>query len=302
MEQRTKEPFLQVCTCMFEESYRLEISGLQLRVLLSVMRHTLGYHRDSHELAVRFIARDIGSTFPRAAQALEKLIEANIIFVLEEAAAGHKGRVLSVNKDYGTWIRFHKYKSRGKPQAKVAEKDSIVPMEKESPKGKQSPFGTHQSVQLGNAQSPQLGNKGNINEYRLKKKEDPEASSSEAGSLKEEKSGDKISGSPRRYSAEFLPLEKETIFYRGDNFYVTCALKEKLTEKLSLRFSEDGLRAHFYNMDEYIRNQKAPRRDYESFIRNWLLREMRSSYSGVNRSYPNNYNEPFGSTENYQII
>ncbi|MGE5621285.1 MAG: hypothetical protein ACM3U0_01795, partial [archaeon] len=88
-----------------------------------------------------------------------------------------------------------------------------------------------------------------------------------------------------KYSIGFLPEEKESLFYRGNCFYVTDRLKSELEVNLSLEFTEEGLRAHFYNMDEHIRKNPDPSRDLVTFIRRWFTREMEHSYKKSGNSH-----------------
>ena len=78
------------------------LPGLQLSIIMYVMRYTFGFNRKSHSLSLGFIAKGINSSRPRVSESLNTLIRKNIVKIISEQK-GTRARVLTVNKDYDTW-------------------------------------------------------------------------------------------------------------------------------------------------------------------------------------------------------
>lgn len=124
--------YIRIANELLEAIYKIRLSGLQKDVLFCVIRFTYGFQKKESELSVRFIAKKINSSAPRVTEALSKLIQLDIVKIVEEANQNHTGRILTVNKKYDEWKEFEN--------------------------GKQFANEKHISSKIGNAGSSKTGN------------------------------------------------------------------------------------------------------------------------------------------------
>lgn len=74
-----------------------DLSGSEFRVLLTILRHTAGYHRQSHELSGGFISKGTGLPMRTVWSAIKKLRKRNIVTVI---STGGKSNVIALNENY----------------------------------------------------------------------------------------------------------------------------------------------------------------------------------------------------------
>ena len=151
----------QIANELLEAIYRTPLSGLQFRILLTVIRYIYGFKRKEHELSVRFISKATGSSPNRVSEVLNKLIEKRIIYRIREGNKNHQPQVIRFNKDYETW--------------RVEQSGTG----KQSATSKQSDVGKHISPPQVNSNSPLQVNKEIKEKEKLKKDSSPQNSETE---------------------------------------------------------------------------------------------------------------------------
>jgi phage replication O-like protein O len=94
--------YTKIANEILERMALTKLSPTQFRLILVIWRYTYGFNRKDHEMSLSFLAEATGIHKQRVKQELDKLIESNIIIVIEEGTYS-KSRKLSFNKDYDTW-------------------------------------------------------------------------------------------------------------------------------------------------------------------------------------------------------
>ncbi|MBU1100596.1 MAG: replication protein [Bacteroidetes bacterium] len=82
---------------ILEKLFEMNISGLQLRVLLVLLRYTLGFNRNSYRFSLGFLARVLNTKPPRISEALKVIIDKKLVNVVEERK-GSRARMLELNQ------------------------------------------------------------------------------------------------------------------------------------------------------------------------------------------------------------
>ena len=85
--------------------YSTNFNATQLRIILFVMRYTYGFSRKSHAMSISFITKGTGISRRYISQELGKLIECNVIQVINEHTTT-ESRVISINKNFDQWSGY----------------------------------------------------------------------------------------------------------------------------------------------------------------------------------------------------
>lgn len=80
----------------------LPFSATQLKIIFFIIRYTYGFNRDEANMSVGFLAKGTGISKRHITSELNKLLEWNVIEVVQEHTA-IRSRVVRVNKDYDEW-------------------------------------------------------------------------------------------------------------------------------------------------------------------------------------------------------
>lgn len=90
---------------LLEAIYSTNFNATQKDILLLVVRYTYGFHRESHSLALEFIAKGINREKGNVQKQLKELIKCNVIIEVSKQK-GIESRVLKVNANYHSWKKF----------------------------------------------------------------------------------------------------------------------------------------------------------------------------------------------------
>lgn len=83
-----------------EQLAKSSLNGTQYRVLMVVLRYTMGFHRNEHNLSLSFLSRAIGSKYPKnLPRDLNSLVDRRILKVRFEGQA----KFLGINCEYSEW-------------------------------------------------------------------------------------------------------------------------------------------------------------------------------------------------------
>lgn len=80
-----------------------DFNGVQFKIVLFILRRTLGYNKDSAEMSQSFIAEGIGSDKDVIKRELKKLIARKVIIIVSPAGF-HTPQKLKINLNYEEWI------------------------------------------------------------------------------------------------------------------------------------------------------------------------------------------------------
>lgn len=90
---------------LLEAIYSTNFNATQKDILHLVVRYTYGFHRESHSLALEFIAKGINKTKGNVQKQLKELIKCNVIIEVSKQK-GTESRMLKVNTNYHSWKKF----------------------------------------------------------------------------------------------------------------------------------------------------------------------------------------------------
>ncbi|WP_336822981.1 replication protein [Sporosarcina sp. USHLN248] len=99
---QTENGFTKIANELLEQIATFKFNGSEFRIIMTIWRFTYGFNRKSHPLSTSFIAEAVGIENSRVRKVLKKLIDNNVIHVLEEATF-NESRVLAFNKNYASW-------------------------------------------------------------------------------------------------------------------------------------------------------------------------------------------------------
>lgn len=98
-------PFTKTPNDLQEAMYSTDFNATQFKILMLVIRYTYGFHRESHSLALEFIAKGINTTKGNVQKQLKELIKCNVIIEVSKQK-GTESRALKVNANYHSWKKF----------------------------------------------------------------------------------------------------------------------------------------------------------------------------------------------------
>lgn len=89
---------------ILEQLMKVRLNGTQLRIVLTVVRYTYGFNRVEHRLSDSYLAKAIGVSRTNLNRDIQPLFKMNILIAVKRSKADKTGSVLSLNKDYDTWV------------------------------------------------------------------------------------------------------------------------------------------------------------------------------------------------------
>ncbi len=99
----SREPcFTKVPNIVLEALITSDFSSRELRVILAIIRLTLGFHREEERISASVISKSVGIDRSSAAKVVNELIERNALTVVDEADFTC-GRILSLNVETALW-------------------------------------------------------------------------------------------------------------------------------------------------------------------------------------------------------
>lgn len=97
--------FLQIANELYEAINRSHYSRVQLKIIHCILRETYGRSRKKYsKISVAKISKMIDESSSAVSYSLKKLIDLNVINVIQNYSVNHSARVIGVNKDYESWI------------------------------------------------------------------------------------------------------------------------------------------------------------------------------------------------------
>lgn len=99
---QTENGYTRIANELLEQISKFKFNGTEFRIIMVVWRYTYGFNRKSHPLSTSFISEAVGIENSRVRKVLKKLIDTDVIQVLEEATF-NESRVLTFNKNYKKW-------------------------------------------------------------------------------------------------------------------------------------------------------------------------------------------------------
>jgi phage replication O-like protein O len=94
--------YTQIPNNTLEALYRLPQSATQLKILLVVIRYTLGFHRTEHSISEGFISKATGISKRYISGEIKKLINSNILKISKEASYT-ESRIIEFNCNIEEW-------------------------------------------------------------------------------------------------------------------------------------------------------------------------------------------------------
>ena len=99
---------------LFDKLLTAELTGGELKVLLAIIRQTLGFNVDTAPISVSLLQKMTGLTKGAACKTLTALKSKNIINA--EKQAKNKPQIVSINTDFSAWKVFPTGNTRCFPQ------------------------------------------------------------------------------------------------------------------------------------------------------------------------------------------
>ena len=87
---------------LLEEIYRSNFSLRELRIILTVIRFTYGFHRKEAELSLTFLAQATKIPLRHVQTTIKNLITKNVLIIKSECIGIHS-RKIQLNKNYDSW-------------------------------------------------------------------------------------------------------------------------------------------------------------------------------------------------------
>ena len=98
-----KKGFTKFPNELLEKMMSADLSGRDYKILLSVIRYTLGFHNESGEsLSISILCKMTGLLRPNASKAIKSLIDRNILLECIEPGFNF-ARVIAVNLEVSKW-------------------------------------------------------------------------------------------------------------------------------------------------------------------------------------------------------
>jgi phage replication O-like protein O len=85
---------------ILEQLAKFKLNGIQLRILLTVLRFTYGFNRKSHNFSLTFLEESVEADKRGLLRELKLLVNMNILVEIKD---GNRTRKLIFNKDYESW-------------------------------------------------------------------------------------------------------------------------------------------------------------------------------------------------------
>lgn len=97
--------FLQIANELYEAINRSHYSRVQLKIIHCVLRETYGRNKKKYsKISVAKISKIIDESPSAISYSLKKLIDLNVINVIQNYSVNHSARVIGINKNYESWI------------------------------------------------------------------------------------------------------------------------------------------------------------------------------------------------------
>ena len=91
------EGYIAIDNDIFDSILKLELNGSELRIVLMILKYTLGFHRDTHKMTAEFIADGLNIPLVTVKRSLKSLAEKNII-ILQRQFKGINYDTLGIKK------------------------------------------------------------------------------------------------------------------------------------------------------------------------------------------------------------
>lgn len=101
-ESRLCKGFTKVPNHLLNTVMKCQFSGVELKLILAILRYTSGFSRESAELSLNFLAGEIGSCTSVVSRQLKKLIGMNVIQICC-INPRTKTRMFKINDDVESW-------------------------------------------------------------------------------------------------------------------------------------------------------------------------------------------------------
>ena len=102
--------FTQVPNAVLEQTYKSNLNGSQIRILLFVLRYTSGFHREYHDFSIKYVSKGTKLSDRQVQRELSNLINRNMIIVRKDES-GKAPRILGINMNTSEWINVEKQES-----------------------------------------------------------------------------------------------------------------------------------------------------------------------------------------------
>lgn len=116
-----EQGFTKVPNTVLEALSSSDFSSRELKVIIAIIRLTLGFHKEEECISANLISRFSGMDRSTAAKIVNELIERNALQVIDEADFT-SGRILRMNIDTALWKR--KKTTVGKSTAPTVDKSA----------------------------------------------------------------------------------------------------------------------------------------------------------------------------------
>lgn len=110
----TKRNFTQIDNFILEDMQQFQITSNEYKVIMAVLRYTLGFHRGAHAMSVSFLEKATYLDRKNIRNALSSLRKHNVIKIIESGGVNGNSNILSFNKNFNEWtLKKYKAATRG---------------------------------------------------------------------------------------------------------------------------------------------------------------------------------------------
>lgn len=118
--------FTSIANELLEAILKSDLSLRELKIVLCVIRFTYGFNRKSAELSLRFISTATNIQHHHVSKTIKILFDRNVLVINKNYSVGKDSRVISLNKNYESWISDSSQKSNIKIEVDSSQKSNII--------------------------------------------------------------------------------------------------------------------------------------------------------------------------------
>jgi len=108
--------FTSIANELLEAIFGNNLTQREIKIVLCVIRYTYGFNRKEAQLSLRFISVATNINFRHTQTVLASLFSKNILLI-ERGNQGINGRIISLNKNYDSWVSIDQKGNTNKPLA-----------------------------------------------------------------------------------------------------------------------------------------------------------------------------------------
>lgn len=97
------QTYTKIPNVILENLLKLSLNGTQYRIILTIIRFTYGFNRDSHSLSETFLANATGIHKKQIQRELNDLINEKVL-VVEQEATFTTSRIIKLNDDFNSYL------------------------------------------------------------------------------------------------------------------------------------------------------------------------------------------------------